>query len=223
MKKSILAFAALAVFTGAAMADGLSANVSVVSKYKYRGQDQSDPLKSAVPAIQGGFDYAHASGFYAGNWNSNVSGVSYPNGASLEMDFYAGYKTEVAGVGLDVEVQRRPVEQPLGQRFIDLALQTQNNQLRMLGYLVTMRQRLALHDVYEKTGRSGSMPFVVLRVGLGEGLGDEFQGDAAPQGHQRARPEGRVGVRLRGDRPEPGLGEGDDAADGQKLRRGGDS
>lgn len=35
------------------------------------------------------------------------------------------------------------------QRFIDLALQTQNNQLRMLGYLVTMRQRLALHDVYE--------------------------------------------------------------------------
>jgi chromosome partitioning protein len=35
------------------------------------------------------------------------------------------------------------------QRFVDQALQTQNNQLRMLGYLVTMRQRLALHDVYE--------------------------------------------------------------------------
>ncbi|MBN9520138.1 ParA family protein [bacterium] len=40
------------------------------------------------------------------------------------------------------------------QRFIDLALQTQNNQLRMLGYLVTMRQRLALHDVYENQLRS---------------------------------------------------------------------
>lgn len=96
MKKSILAFAALAVFTGAASADGLSANVSVVSKYKYRGQDQSDPLKSAVPAIQGGFDYAN-SGFYVGNWNSSVG---FGNGT--EMDFYGGYKGEAAGLGYDV-------------------------------------------------------------------------------------------------------------------------
>lgn len=98
MKKSILAFAALAVFTGAAFADGLSANVSVVSKYKYRGQDQSDPLKSAVPAIQGGFDYAN-SGFYAGNWNSSVG-----FGGGTEMDFYGGYKGEAAGLGYDVGV-----------------------------------------------------------------------------------------------------------------------
>ena len=96
MKKSILAFAALAVFAGAASADGLSANVSVVSKYKYRGQDQSDPLKSAVPAIQGGFDYAN-SGFYVGNWNSSVG-----FGGGTEMDFYGGYKGEAAGLGYDV-------------------------------------------------------------------------------------------------------------------------
>ncbi len=96
MKKSILAFAALAVFAGAACADGLSANVSVVSKYKYRGQDQSDPLKGAVPAIQGGFDYA-LDGFYVGNWNSSVG---FAHGT--EMDFYGGYKGEFSGIGYDV-------------------------------------------------------------------------------------------------------------------------
>jgi chromosome partitioning protein len=36
------------------------------------------------------------------------------------------------------------------QRAIDLALQKYNPNLRMLGYLVTLRQRLALHDAYEK-------------------------------------------------------------------------
>ncbi|WP_298825489.1 TorF family putative porin [uncultured Piscinibacter sp.] len=96
MKKSILAFAALAVFAGAAAADGLSANVSVVSKYKYRGQDQSDPLKDVVPAIQGGFDYTMG-GLYLGNWNSSIG-----FGGGTEMDFYGGYKGEAGGVGYDV-------------------------------------------------------------------------------------------------------------------------
>ena len=96
MKKSVLAFAALAIFTGAASADGLSANVSLVSKYKYRGQDQSDITKESVPAIQGGFDYT-LGGLYVGNWNSSVG---FANGT--EMDLYGGYKGEAAGVGYDV-------------------------------------------------------------------------------------------------------------------------
>jgi len=58
------------------------------------------------PAAQGGFDWAHESGFYLGTWASNISwlkeglsnlspGVSqglYGSGGSLEMDFYGGYK-----------------------------------------------------------------------------------------------------------------------------------
>ena len=47
------------------------------------------------PAFQGGFDYAHSSGFYVGNWNSNVDSVLY-NGANLEMDFYGGCKSPSA-------------------------------------------------------------------------------------------------------------------------------
>lgn len=36
------------------------------------------------------------------------------------------------------------------QRTFDLALEKYNPRLRMLGYLVTLRQRLALHDAYER-------------------------------------------------------------------------
>jgi chromosome partitioning protein len=36
------------------------------------------------------------------------------------------------------------------QRAIDLALMKYNPKLRMLGYLVTLRQRLAIHDAYEQ-------------------------------------------------------------------------
>lgn len=40
------------------------------------------------------------------------------------------------------------------QRAIDLALDKYNPSLRMLGYLVTLRQNLAIHDAYEKQLRS---------------------------------------------------------------------
>lgn len=69
-------------------ASPITANVSLVSDYRFRGISQSFER----PAIQGGFDWSHASGLYLGNWNSSISGNQYPNGASLEMDFYGGYK-----------------------------------------------------------------------------------------------------------------------------------
>lgn len=66
----------------------LTGNLSLNSDYRFRGISQSWKL----PALQGGFDYAHSSGFYAGTWASNVSGNSYNNGAGLELDIYAGFK-----------------------------------------------------------------------------------------------------------------------------------
>ncbi|HBD38686.1 MAG TPA: hypothetical protein DC084_34445, partial [Cupriavidus sp.] len=50
----------------------ITANVSLVSDYRYRGLSQTNRR----PAIQGGFDYAHESGFYIGNWNSSISWIS---------------------------------------------------------------------------------------------------------------------------------------------------
>ena len=70
----------------------VSGNVGIFSNYIFRGVTQT----SEEAALQGGFDYAHASGFYAGTWGSNVSwitdsGLGY-TGSSLELDLYGGYK-----------------------------------------------------------------------------------------------------------------------------------
>ena len=76
----------------------LTANVGLFSSYRFRGID----LTFGKPAIQGGFDYAHESGFYAGNWNSNISsGAGFPDG-NIEMDFYGGWKKAFGDFGIDV-------------------------------------------------------------------------------------------------------------------------
>jgi len=102
--------ATTAVFAADAPAPEVSpiaANVTVTSSYAYRGLTQSNYR----PAIQGGFDYAHESGFYIGNWNSSISwisdgyiGTTRPVSAPVEMDFYAGYKKELIGEGFATDV-----------------------------------------------------------------------------------------------------------------------
>lgn len=69
----------------------VSANLSVASQYRYRGIMQTNNR----PAIQGGFDIEHESGFYLGNWNSSISWLSDSDpdvSSAVEMDFYGGYK-----------------------------------------------------------------------------------------------------------------------------------
>jgi uncharacterized protein (TIGR02001 family) len=73
-------------------------NANIVSDYRFRGISQT----KLGPAFQGGFEYNHASGFYLGNWNSNVSGLNFPNGAGLELDVSAGYKKTIGDFGFDV-------------------------------------------------------------------------------------------------------------------------
>jgi uncharacterized protein (TIGR02001 family) len=106
MRKSVLSIAVTAALTVPLLAAAqtpapapspITANVGVVSDYRFRGISQT--MKR--PALQGGFDYAHASGFYLGNWNSNVSTAEYPN-ANLEMDFYGGYKPTFGDITADI-------------------------------------------------------------------------------------------------------------------------
>jgi uncharacterized protein (TIGR02001 family) len=76
----------------------LTGNAGLFSSYRFRGIDQT----FGKPALQGGIDYSHSSGFYAGNWNSNVNqGAGFPGG-NLEMDFYGGWKGSWGDWGLDV-------------------------------------------------------------------------------------------------------------------------
>lgn len=80
----------------------VTANVAWVSNYLYRGISQT----GGKPALQGGFDFAAANGFYLGAWGSNVSiwsdrytqtaGAQGANNSSLEMDTYAGVKNSFA-------------------------------------------------------------------------------------------------------------------------------
>ena len=67
-------------------------NMMIVSDYRFRGISQTFLL----PAIQGGIDYSHKSGIYVGNWDSSISGISYGRSGGIEMDFYGGWKGEVA-------------------------------------------------------------------------------------------------------------------------------
>jgi uncharacterized protein (TIGR02001 family) len=101
MKKTLLAIAAAATLTPSlqtmAADSPFSANVGVFSDYRFRGGTQTD-YKAAV---QGGFDYANANGFYIGNWNSSINWIG-GNSSGLESDFYIGYATEVGGIGVDV-------------------------------------------------------------------------------------------------------------------------
>lgn len=85
--------AASAFAADAAPVHTLTANVGLFSQYIYRGLTQTNEKA----ALQGGFDYAHNSGLYAGAWGSNVSWIGdiapTPGlSSSLEIDTYFGYK-----------------------------------------------------------------------------------------------------------------------------------
>lgn len=69
----------------------ISANVGVVSDYRFRGLSYSD----RDPALQGGLDAAFASGWFVGTWASTIANAS---GANVEIDLYGGYSGEAAGL-----------------------------------------------------------------------------------------------------------------------------
>jgi len=103
MKRPLLATALALCATSTAFAADpepdftFTGNAGLFSDYRFRGFSQTN-LK---PAMQGGFDFAHKSGFYLGNWNSNVASELF-SGGNLEMDFYGGYKFKYEDFAFDV-------------------------------------------------------------------------------------------------------------------------
>jgi uncharacterized protein (TIGR02001 family) len=95
---SLLSSAAVAQQAAAPAPSPVTGNITLASEYRFRGIDQT----AGKPAIQGGFDYSHASGVYLGNWNSNINqGAGFPGG-NIEMDFYGGWKKAFGDFGLDI-------------------------------------------------------------------------------------------------------------------------
>ena len=100
------AFTAVPAFAQEAPEDlEVSANVSIVSDYRFRGISFS----GGDLAIQGGIDLAHSSGLYIGTWASSLEEYVESDDAvtgygSTELDVYAGWGGEFGGVGVDVGV-----------------------------------------------------------------------------------------------------------------------
>lgn len=107
MKKTLLAAALAVCASSSAFAQTstiaatpdytFTGNAGLFSDYRFRGFSQTN----FNPAFQGGFDFAHSSGFYVGNWNSNVDSGLF-GGGNIEMDLYGGYKFKTGDVSWDV-------------------------------------------------------------------------------------------------------------------------
>jgi uncharacterized protein (TIGR02001 family) len=90
MKLKHIAVAAALMTSGSAFA-GVTGNIGVFSDYVFRGITQN----GSDAAVQGGIDYSHASGFYAGTWISSLD-------TSYETDAYFGFSGKAGEVGYDV-------------------------------------------------------------------------------------------------------------------------
>jgi uncharacterized protein (TIGR02001 family) len=111
MKLKLAVLAASLLASGAVLAQAkapepdytLSYNIGAVTDYRYRGISQTR-LK---PALQGGIDFAHKSGFYIGTWASTIKWIKDGGGdASVEVDLYGGYKFNAGPVAVDVGALR---------------------------------------------------------------------------------------------------------------------
>ena len=78
----------------------LAYNIGVFSDYRFRGLSQT----RLEPALQGGVDFTHKSGFYLGAWASNIKWIKDLGGknSNAEIDVYGGYRGTVSELGYDL-------------------------------------------------------------------------------------------------------------------------
>lgn len=173
-KQFLTSMVSAAVIAGAIAApsvataeDGLSANVGMVTDYRFRGISQTDESF----AIQGGFDYAHDSGFYAGIWASNVDfQVQTVDDASAEVDLYAGFASDFSnGIGYDVGVLTYQYPNADGSLDYDFT-----EVYGSLSYKWTEALETTAYLAYTSDYFGGSDDATYFSVALGYDLGDDW-------------------------------------------------
>ena len=107
LKAMALGAAVAAALTSGVASAELTANAGIFSNYIWRGTTQTND----GAAGQGGLDWGHKSGLYAGTW---VSNVAFPDqdattgavdfGTGYEMDVYGGFAGEAGNFGYDLGV-----------------------------------------------------------------------------------------------------------------------
>lgn len=94
---ALLGMALFGPLAAPAMAIDLSAEVGLVSDYRYRGYSPSD----GNPAVQGSLTLEHDSGAYGSIWSSTIEESGFD--ADVEIDLTGGYWLEISqGFGLDL-------------------------------------------------------------------------------------------------------------------------
>jgi uncharacterized protein (TIGR02001 family) len=94
---SLMAASSAMAWESADGAWSTSASVALSTEYVWRGVTQTDN----EPAISGSFDLGHSSGAYAGIWASNVD---FGGDASTEIDYYAGFASDIGETGFSYDV-----------------------------------------------------------------------------------------------------------------------
>lgn len=94
----LAAGAGLMAASGALQAE-VSGNVGLVSQYIFRGGVEDNRT-----AFQGGLDYSHGNGLYAGTWFSTLGDGPdyYADPAANEVDLYGGYSGTAGELGYDL-------------------------------------------------------------------------------------------------------------------------
>lgn len=107
MKQTVPVFVLTALLGTPAAAEtgphAVTGNVALTSDYVFRGISQT----GGNPALQGGLDYTHRSGFYLGTWGSNVGWIedfqAYASG-NVELDLYGGFRGTLGATGVDYDL-----------------------------------------------------------------------------------------------------------------------
>ena len=138
-------------------APAVTSNVALVSNYLYRGISQT----GGKPALQGGFDYAHSSGFYAGVWGSSISWISdaaVASNAGVELDTYFGFKNAFAtDFSYDVGFLRYNYPGTYGVLPAGVAKADTNEVYGALGYKwLTAKYSYSLGDTFAVAGARGT-------------------------------------------------------------------
>jgi uncharacterized protein (TIGR02001 family) len=107
-KKLITTAVSAALFSGLAatsvQAFDVTANVALVSDYRFRGISQT----GEDAAVQGGFDASFEPGFYIGTWASSVDFGDVDDGSgsygTMEIDYYAGWAGPIGDTDFAIDV-----------------------------------------------------------------------------------------------------------------------
>jgi len=170
----------LALFSSTTLAD-ISANISLASDYRFRGISQT----GEELAVQGGFDWFHNSGFYAGSWASNVdffpAGSPLDDGASIELDLWAGYTGSASDI-LSWDATLYYYQYPgddIDQDFAELGLGLNYGPLRIAYWYADDYLGLDLNNQYLEANYSYELPQQFgLELHLGSSFGEVYDDPA---------------------------------------------